>query len=62
MSCSLCPLTVKKALARVEAFIDARVDLESKRAVVRYDGKISTPEALAKEVTNPGYPATVVAK
>ena len=54
MNWSLCPLTVKKALARVPGFIDARVDLESKRAIVRYDGKISTPDALAKEVTNAG--------
>ena len=62
MNCSLCPITVKKALQRVPGFLDAQVDLDTRRAVVRYDDGKATPEALAKAVTEAGYPATVARK
>jgi len=62
MNCSLCPITVKKALQRVPGFLDAQVDLDSKRAIVRYDPEKVTPDRFASAVTNAGYPATVVPK
>lgn len=62
MNCSLCPITVKKALQRVPGYLDAEVDLDSKRARVRYDSDRVTPDGLASAVTNAGYPATVVQK
>lgn len=62
MNCSLCPVTVKKALQRVPGFIDAQISLDTKRAVVRYDADKVTPEALAKAVTQIGYPASIVQK
>jgi periplasmic mercuric ion binding protein len=61
MNCSVCPVTVKKALQRVPGFLDAQVDLDTKRAVVRYDAK-ATPDRLAGAVTKAGFPATVVHK
>ena len=60
MNCSLCPVTVKKALQRVPGYIDAQVDLDAKRAVVRYDDAKATPERLASAVKNAGFPATTV--
>ncbi|KPK08726.1 MAG: hypothetical protein AMJ64_02665 [Betaproteobacteria bacterium SG8_39] len=59
MNCSLCPITVRKALERVPGVIAARATYEPKRAEVTYDPDKVTPEALAKAVDNAGYPATV---
>ncbi|MGQ0511655.1 MAG: heavy-metal-associated domain-containing protein [Betaproteobacteria bacterium] len=59
MNCALCPISVRKALERVPGVIDARADLATKSAQVRFDpGKVA-PEALAATVTAAGYPATI---
>jgi mercuric ion binding protein len=62
MNCSLCPITVKKALRQVPGFLDAEVDLDTKRVIVRYDPEKVAPDRFASAVTNAGYPATVVQK
>lgn len=62
MNCALCPPTVKKALQRVPGYVDAKVDLGTKRAVVTYDADKTAPESLARAVTDAGFPATVVTK
>lgn len=59
MNCSLCPITVRKALKRVPGVLEARVELEAGRAQVRYDPDKATPEALAEAVTDAGFPTTV---
>ena len=59
MFCSLCPVTVKKALTRVPGVIDAKADLATKRAEASYDPDKTSPEALAKAVRDAGFPATV---
>lgn len=59
MNCALCPLTVRTALERVPGVIAARVTYEPKRAEVTYDPDKVSPDALAKAVTEAGYPATV---
>lgn len=59
MNCSLCPITVRKALERVPGVLEARVEFEAGRAQARYDPDKATPEALAKAVTDAGFPATV---
>lgn len=59
MNCSLCPITVRKALQRVPGVLEARVELEGKRATARYDPDKATPQLLAKAVTDAGFPATV---
>ncbi|MGW8269525.1 MAG: cation transporter [Burkholderiales bacterium] len=61
MNCSLCPLTVRKALERVPGVIKVQATYEPKRATVVYDPDKVTPEALAKAVGDAGYPATVSA-
>lgn len=62
MTCAACPITVKKALSRVSGVSGADVDLQKRRASVTYDDARTTPAALAKAVTEAGYPAQVVAK
>ena len=59
MDCSLCPISVKKALDRVPGVLEAKADLATKSAQVKYDPDKVSPEALAQAVTNAGYPATV---
>lgn len=59
MSCSLCPITVRKALLRVPGVVEASVEFESRRAHVKYDPDKASPEALAKAVADAGFPATV---
>jgi len=59
MNCSLCPMSVRKALERVPGVVRAKADLDTKSAEAVYDaGKVS-PEALARAVTDAGYPATI---
>jgi copper chaperone CopZ len=50
MNCSLCPISVSKALTGVPGVIDASAELASKRAVVNYDPEKITPEQLAGAV------------
>ena len=59
MNCSLCPLTIRKALQRVPGVLEARVEYESKRAEVKYDPDRTEPKTLAKAVSDAGYPAKV---
>ena len=37
MNCSLCPVTVRKALERVPGVVEARVEFTEKRAQAKYD-------------------------
>ena len=59
MTCAACPITVKKALTKVEGVIEAKVTWEPKEAVVTYDDAKTTPAALTKATENAGYPSTV---
>jgi len=59
MTCSLCPISVRKALERVPGVIEAKADYESKRADVKYDPDKTSPQALADAVSNAGFPSTV---
>jgi len=62
MNCALCPPTVKKALQRVPGYVDAKIDVDTKRAVVTYDADKTAPQSLARAVTDAGFSATVVPK
>ena len=59
MDCSLCPITVRKALERVPGVLEAKADLKSKSAQAKYDPDKVSPEALARAVSDAGFPATV---
>jgi mercuric ion binding protein len=62
MTCSLCPVAVKKALERVPGVIEAKADYATRSAEAKYDPDRTSPEGLAKAVTAAGYQATVRAK
>ena len=59
MTCSLCPLTVRKALERVPGVLDAKADLATHSAQARYDPDKVSPEALAKAVSEAGFTAKI---
>lgn len=59
MNCKLCPITVRKAMEGVDGVVDARVDYDSKTAIVTFDDARTTPEEIAKASTEIGYPATL---
>lgn len=62
MTCSLCPVTVRKALERVPGVLEARVDFATKKAQAKIDPDKASPEALAKAVSDAGFPAKVVSR
>lgn len=59
MDCAVCPITVRKALERVPGVDTAKVDFQTKRAVVAFDPAKTTPEALTKATANAGFPSSV---
>ena len=59
MFCSLCQISVRKALERVPGVIEAKADNNLKRAEVRYDPDRVSADALAAALTKAGFPATV---
>ena len=59
MSCSTCPITVKKALTKVDGVTKVEVSLEKKKAVVTFDDTRTKIETLTKATENAGFPSTV---
>jgi len=59
MTCTLCPVTIKIALKRVDGVSAVDVSYEQKQAVVTYDDAKTGVAALTKATTDAGYPSTV---
>lgn len=59
MFCSLCQISVRKALERVPGVIEAKADNNLKRAEVKYDPQQVSADGLAAALTKAGFPATV---
>lgn len=59
MTCAACPITVKKALAKVAGVETAKVSFERREAVVTFDDARTNVQALTKATENVGYPSTV---
>lgn len=58
MTCSLCSVTIKKALGNVPGVKDAKVDYGTKVATVTYDTDKATIADLIKATSNAGFPST----
>ena len=59
MTCAACPITVKKALGKVNGVQKAEVSYEKREAVVIFDdAKASVPQ-LTKATADVGYPSSV---
>jgi mercuric ion binding protein len=59
MTCSMCSITIHKALEKVLGVIEAKVDYDHKTATVKYDADKTSPSALVKATTNAGFPSTL---
>ena len=59
MTCSLCPITVRKSLQRVDGVMDAKVDLGKKTATVKFDPDKANVATLVQATTNACFPSTV---
>jgi len=60
MTCPTCPITVKKALQRVEGVSNISVNLAQKEVLVTFDDAKTNDAALVKATTDAGYPSQPV--
>ena len=59
MTCGVCPITVRKALESIPGVASVNVDYATKSAVVRFDPRKTSPDALTKATADAGYPSHV---
>jgi periplasmic mercuric ion binding protein len=59
MNCVTCPITVKKALQKVDGVLKAEVTYDPNLATVTFDDQKTSVKALTQATTNAGYPSTV---
>ena len=57
MTCSACPITVKKALQQVQGVEKVTATFKPKEAVVTFDDSKTTLEQLREATANAGYPS-----
>ncbi|HEY3326675.1 MAG TPA: mercury resistance system periplasmic binding protein MerP [Novimethylophilus sp.] len=60
MTCAACPITVKKALTKVEGVTKTEVSFEKREAIVIFDDTRTSVEVLIHATQNAGYPSTEV--
>jgi len=60
MNCATCPITVKKALGKVDGVTKTEVNFEKRAAVVTFDDTRTNLEVLTRATGDAGYPSTVV--
>lgn len=59
MTCAACPITVKKALSRIDGVSKIDVIFDEREATVTFDDAKTSVQALTKATGNAGYPSTV---
>lgn len=59
MTCAACPITVKKALSKVDGVQKVEVSFEKRDAVVTFDDAKTGVEALTRATANAGYPSSI---
>ena len=60
MNCALCPVTVRKAMERVDGVQHVEVNYETKTAAVTFDDSNTTAAEIAQASTDVGYPSKPV--
>lgn len=60
MTCSMCPVTIRKALEMKEGVSEAKVTLKPPRAMVTFDDEDIDIETLIETTTNAGFPSSVI--
>jgi len=59
MTCAACPITVKKAIAKVDGVNKVDVSYEKREAVVSFDDAKTSVQKLTQATENAGYPSSV---
>jgi mercuric ion binding protein len=59
MTCAACPITVKKALTKVDGVEEVKVSLAQREAVVTFDDSKTRVEALTGATEKAGYPSEI---
>ena len=59
MTCSSCPITVKKALMKVNGVQQVKTNFDKKEAVVTFDNVKTSTAQLRNASGNAGYPVSV---
>lgn len=59
MTCSLCSVTVKKALEKVPGVATAQINYNKKTATVQFDPEKTSPAILVKATTDAGFPSAL---
>ncbi len=59
MTCSTCPITVKKAISKVEGVSKIEETFDTREAVVTFDDAKTSVQKLTKATGDAGYPSSV---
>lgn len=59
MNCATCPITIKKALSKVEGVSKVDVTFELREAVVTFDDTKTSVHKLTRATGDSGYPSQV---
>ena len=57
MTCPACPITVKKAIAKVDGVSKTEFNFDKREVVVTFDDSKATVQKLTKATTDAGYPS-----
>jgi mercuric ion binding protein len=60
MNCAACPITIKKALAKVDGVTETRVNLDKREVRVTFDDGKASVAALTNATKLAGYPSTLI--
>ncbi|BCD98683.1 mercury resistance system periplasmic binding protein MerP [Marinagarivorans cellulosilyticus] len=59
MNCAVCPITIKKALEKVEGVHFVEVTYKTKLATVKFENTVTSIDDLISVTTNAGFPSTL---
>lgn len=59
MNCAVCPVTVKKALEKVEGVNFVEVTYKTKIATVKFENTVTAIDALILATSNAGFPSSL---
>lgn len=59
MNCPMCPITVKKALNRIDGVAGVEINYQKKEAFITFDDEKTSIASLIDATTNAGFPASL---
>ena len=60
MTCATCPISVRKAMERIDGVKEVKVDFKSKTATVTFDSSVATSRDIGNASTDVGFPASIL--